>query len=421
MWRYWRVGGTAGGRGIQAEAAAVAIRSAAPRASVPGGVDRAHRGPGNPVRKPELTRSGRDARGGRCHWATCLGRRPLRSRPSPKTCRLRAGATAGATVTTAASRSGPHGSKEQHMAHSPGVPARRPHARPPHVLDALPAWATTGVGSLPHTFPEPAAAHAAGEYDVPFCPQLPRLEGDMVREWLGADPLRCGWAPERDRERPAAWEAFLAALRRRPPAHGVVKLQVTGPVTLAAALEPDPPAAAPLAREIAAWLAGNAAGQIATLRARGLTALLVVDEPALASAQPSDERVWDPLRAVAPAWGLHLCCAVPWALVERAAPDVLSFDLALGAPDRDGARVLTRHLARGGRVAWGVLAAHRRERAAHAAWRLAAALARLRLSPAAAGPSSLLTASCGTGRLSLRREAEVAAALEYVAVAARAG
>ena len=306
------------------------------------------------------------------------------------------------------------------MAQSPGVPARRRHARPAPVLDALPAWATTGVGSLPHTFPEHAAAHAVAEYDVPFCPQLPRLEGDMLREWLGADPLRCGWAPERDRERPAAWEAFLAALARRPPGHGVVKLQVTGPVTLARALEPDGRAAAPLAGEIAAWLAANAAGQVTALRARGLTPVLVVDEPALAGSETS-ERVWDPLRAVAPAWGLHLCCAVPWTLVERAAPDVLSFALALGAPSREGARVLARHLARGGRVAWGVLAAHRRERAAHAAWRLSAALARLRMSPAAVGPGSLLTASCGTGRLSLRREAEVAAALEYVAVAARAG
>src|SRR5689334_5330981 len=191
------------------------------------------------------------------------------------------------------------------MAQSPGVPARRPHARPAHVLDALPAWATTGVGSLPHTFPEHAVAQAAGEYDVPFCPQLPRLEGDMVREWLGADPLCCGWAPDRDRERPAAWEAFLAALARRPPVHGVVKLQVTGPVTLARALEPDPRSAAALAHDIAAWLAANASGRVTALRARGLTPLLVIDEPALAAAEASDERVWDPLRAVAPASGLH--------------------------------------------------------------------------------------------------------------------
>jgi hypothetical protein len=305
------------------------------------------------------------------------------------------------------------------MARSTRVPDRRTAPGPATILDRLPAWATTGVGSLPHTFPDHAAAHVVGEYDVPFCPQLPRLEGDMVGEWLGADPLRCGWARDRDRERPAAWDAFLAALARRPPAHGVVKLQVTGPVTLARALEPhDPQAASRLAVELAAWLAANARGQVAALRARGLGALLVVDEPALA-ARSVPETVWDPLRAAAPAWGLHLCCAVPWSLVDRARPDVLSFDLAVNAVDRASARVLARHLARGGRVAWGVLAAHRPERAAHAAWRLSAALARLGASPAAVGPSSLLTASCGTGRLSPRREAEVTAALAYVAASAR--
>jgi len=305
------------------------------------------------------------------------------------------------------------------MARSTRVPARSTHPGPPAVLDRLPAWATTGVGSLPHTFPDHAAAHVAGEYDVPFCPQLPRLEGDMLGEWPGADPLRCGWTRDRDRERPAAWDAFLAALARRPPAHGVVKLQVTGPVTLAYALEPDDArAGGPLAHEIAAWLAANARGQVEALRARGLDALLVVDEPALA-ARPAPETVWDPLRAVAPAWGLHLCCAVPWDAVERAAPDVISFDLAVNPVDRRAARVLARHLARGGRIAWGVLAAHRPERAAHAAWRLSAALARLGTSPAAVGPSSLLTASCGTGSLSPRREAEVTAALAYVAASAR--
>src|SRR3954470_20591375 len=263
----------------------------------------------------------------------CPGRRPSRSRPSPKTCRFRAGLAAGAHRDNAASRPGPHGSKEQQMPRSTRVPDRRTAPRPATVLDALPAWATTGVGSLPHTFPDHAAAHVVGEYDVPFCPQLPRLEGDMVGEWLGAAPLRCGWTPDRDRERPAAWDAFLSAVARRPPVHGVVKLQVTGPVTLARALEADDRRAAPLAREIAAWLAANARGQIAALRVRRLNAVLVVDEPALA-ARPAPETVWDPLRAVAPAWGLHLCCAVPWDVVERAEPDVLSFDLAVNPIDR---------------------------------------------------------------------------------------
>ena len=52
----------------------------------------------------------------------------------------------------------------------------------------LPPWATTGVGSLPFTDVEAAVDHVLAAYDVPFCPQLPRLEGDMITEWLGADP-----------------------------------------------------------------------------------------------------------------------------------------------------------------------------------------------------------------------------------------
>ena len=89
-------------------------------------------------------------------------------------------------------------------------------------LDRLPALATTGVGSLPFERGADAARHAFGAYGLPFCPQLPRLDGDMIAEWLGADPGRCGWAPDRDRERPAAWDDFVTRLTLDPPAHGVV-------------------------------------------------------------------------------------------------------------------------------------------------------------------------------------------------------
>ena len=68
------------------------------------------------------------------------------------------------------------------------------------------------MGSLPHDDVAAAVEHVTTAYDVPFCPQLPRLEGDMVTEWLGADPRRCGWSPDRDRERPRAWDALLARL-----------------------------------------------------------------------------------------------------------------------------------------------------------------------------------------------------------------
>ncbi len=290
------------------------------------------------------------------------------------------------------------------------------------VLDRLPAWATTGVGSLPHDDADEAVAHVAAAYDVPFCPQLPRLDGDMIAEWLGADPRRCGWSPARDRERPHAWHALLAELDRRPPAHGVVKLQVTGPATLACALERERGApssrreALALAHEVAAWLAANVVEQVRALDARGLDALLVVDEPGLhVFGTEGVEQAWDPLRAIAPAWGLHLCGPVPWDVVERAEPGLLSFDLALAAPGEQAAATLRRLLARGGRVAWGVVAPHRAEHEPHASKRLLYALERT----GASGEQSLLTPSCGSGRMSVQRENELAAVLWSTAAAQR--
>lgn len=286
------------------------------------------------------------------------------------------------------------------------------------VLERLPAWATTGVGSLPFSNPQEAAAHAVAAYDLPFCPQLPLLEGDMIAEWLGTDPRRCGWTPERDRERPRAWEAWLTALAAAPPPHRIVKLQVTGPATLACALmraggeQPSRRAALALARELATWLAANAGAQVRALSARGLDAVLVVDEPSLHHfGLRGVELTWEPLRAVAPAWGLHLCCAVPWDLVERASPDLLSFDLAAAPLDRRGTEALDRLLAHGTTIAWGVLSAHAGEGATDGAARLGAALARI----PAARARGLLTATCGTGRLSETRERQVADDLLAVA------
>jgi hypothetical protein len=282
------------------------------------------------------------------------------------------------------------------------------------VLERLPAWATTGVGSLPFADPRRAAAHAVAAYDVPFCPQLAALEGDMVTEWLGGDPRRCAWTPDRDRQRPLAWDELLNELAATPPEHGLVKLQVTGPATLACALErrgggpSSCRAATALAHELSVWLAANAASWIAALAERELATLLVVDEPGLhVFGTRRLEEIWDPLRAIAPAWGLHLCCAVPWELIVAVAPDVLSFDLCHEPIDRRARAAIGRLAARGGRIAWGVVAPHRAEHGLHAVKRLQAALDAV----AVPGEQSLLTASCGTGRVSARREAEVAAAL----------
>lgn len=300
-------------------------------------------------------------------------------------------------------------------------------------LAALPPCATTGVGSLPLEDVGRAVDHACGAYDVPFCPQLPELDGDMVREWLGADPARCGWSADRDRERPRAWDGFLERMRSRPPAHGVVKLQATGPLTLAMALEaPDGNGARPevvrLAVEVAAWLATNVAGQVRALTERGLLPVLVVDEPALQAVAPSAldaTRAWDPLRVVSPCWGLHVCCAVPWPLVDRAEPDVVSFDLARHGLDSRATASVARLLRRGSRIAWGAVAVDgsRGEGPADGARRLAGAVAALRdhgIDPEAALAGSLLTPACGTGPATPDRERRIASTLRTVAHAGRA-
>ena len=240
----------------------------------------------------------------------------------------------------------------------------------------------------------------------------------MITEWLGSDPRRCGWSPARDREQPRAWTNLLAQLELTPPAHRVVKLQVTGPATLACALEREHGGrtsrseARALARELATWLAVNTAWQITTLAARGLDVLLVIDEPALhLFGIRGIEAAWDPLRAIAPAWGLHVCGPVPWQLIDRAEPDLLSFDLALAGLEEPAAPVLCRLLGRGGRIAWGVIVPHRPEHATHALRRVQPAAARLR----ARSKQCLLTPSCGTARMSLTREQEIATALRHTA------
>jgi hypothetical protein len=297
-------------------------------------------------------------------------------------------------------------------------------------LDRLPALATTGVGSLPFASQDVAAAHAARAYDVPFCPQLPRLDGDMIREWLGADPGRCGWSPDRDRQRPVAWEPFLAALAERPPDHGLVKLQVTGPVTLAIALERAGSGVATgapsrdLAREVAGWLSVATAEQIGRLDAQGLEVLLVADEPGLAAAglAGADVDVWQPLRAAgAVAWGLHVCGTVPWGVIDATDLDVLSFDVGRHGVDAHGRRALRRLLARGGRIAWGVLDPASTEDSDTAAAVAAAAVSALGLPYADVARRSLLTPGCGTGRLSETRERSIASALGSAADATRAG
>jgi hypothetical protein len=306
------------------------------------------------------------------------------------------------------------------------------------VLDRLPPLATTGVGSLPFTDPARAVRHACRAYHLPFLPQLPALDGDMVGEWVGgAGATPCGWSADRDRERPAAWEAFVARVSRDRPRHGLVKLQVTGPVTLALALERaagrggQGRGATALARELDGWLASNVRGQVARLATLGLDALVVVDEPGLAHAVAglgreetgADVGVWDGLRSSGAAWGLHVCCAVPWSVVRAAEPDWVSFDATASTVGGRGARVLGELVRRGGRIAWGALDPVAPDGAADVAARVAAGIGAI---TAAGVPvdellaRSAVTPACGTGPLTEHRERLLASVLEVGAEAAAA-
>jgi hypothetical protein len=219
----------------------------------------------------------------------------------------------------------------------------------------------------------------------------------MLQEWLGT----------------AAWPAFLAEVVARPPVHRVVKLQVTGPLTLATT--GNEPAT------VARRLAAAADERIRALRELGLDALLIIDEPGLATAG-RDTTVWDPLRAAgAAAWGLHVCGPVPWSLVAAAAPDVVSFDLSRYGIDAPARRVLGDLVRRGGRVAWGALDPAAADAPATVAARMEAALGSLGLPRELVARRSLLTPSCGSGLLSPGQEQRIAACLEAAAGALRRG
>jgi len=125
---------------------------------------------------------------------------------------------------------------------------------------------------------------------------------------------------------------------------------------------------------------------------------------------------------VSPACGLHVCGRVPWELVGALELDVLSFDVAVHGIALESRPVLEALLRRGGRIAWGVLDPAAPEQASDVSGRGAACVSgmvRDGLALERIAQLSLLTPSCGTGRLSPGRERLVAATLDAAAQATR--
>ena len=112
-----------------------------------------------------------------------------------------------------------------------------------------------------------------------------------------------------------------------------------------------------LGREISVWLAAAVSDQIPALGEIGLSTLVMVDEPGLMAAHRvgAAPAVWDALRAVAPAWGLHVCGEVPWRLLDAAEPDVISYDLVQSGCEPTAQTVIRRLMRRRSRIMWGAI------------------------------------------------------------------
>ncbi|RKS71293.1 cobalamin-independent methionine synthase catalytic subunit [Motilibacter peucedani] len=235
---------------------------------------------------------------------------------------------------------------------------------------ALPPGSATGVGSVPGTAPLEAVKAVFGLLpDLPFLPELPaRGPGaDMVGRAvslladLHGDVQPSGWrltpGPGRDERLGVAWLGEdLDALEEVAGAHeGAVKLQVTGPVTLAATVElfrgglaaRDPGAR----RDLTESLAEGVAAHVAEVRRRlpAARVVLQLDEPALPTAllgrlptasgfgalrALEESEAQSSLEAVVAAAGvpvvLHCCAASPpVALFRRAGAWGVSLDASL--------------------------------------------------------------------------------------------
>ena len=246
--------------------------------------------------------------------------------------------------------------------------------------------ATAGIGSLPHVDPAAAAAFAIGEFDVATIPTLPRRSPDELmfgQALAGVTGVTVGpdgtIAVDPRSVKPLAsistdighdaftgLRAFLDLAGKVRLDGAAVKWQFVGPVTLGVALH-----RAGLDCESAFDLA------LSTVRDR-LTALsavvtealpnsrqmVVLDEPWFAElmqpgfALPPDEAIdrMSSAMAALPSstlTGVHCCAPCDVATLLAVGPNVVSLPVSSELVDWVG--YLTRFLAEGGIIAWGVI------------------------------------------------------------------
>jgi methionine synthase II (cobalamin-independent) len=315
-----------------------------------------------------------------------------------------------------------------------------------------PPGSATGAGSMPGTDPLAAARTVLDE--LPDLPHLPELPGrgpgaDMIGRTaallaeLPAETTPAGWRltarPGRDLRRARALlDQDLDALEEAAAGYqGPLKIQVTGPWTMAASLElpasqekalADPGAVADLIASLAEGVSAHAAD--VRRRVPGARLLLQLDEPwlpaALAGDVPSASGLnrfrpveagpaADGLRAVldaATAFPLVHCCAEapPFGIITSAGARAVYLDL--GLLRREDEDPLAEAADSGTGIVAGAVATDDSERPppSHLAQRVIRMWRRLGLPPGRAAGQVVIGPACGLAGASPARAAEILAA-----------
>lgn len=255
-----------------------------------------------------------------------------------------------------------------------------------HAAGAFPAdiGTPTSIGSLPHTDSDEAVAFVLDQMpEMPAAPTLPqrdpregmipqalwgipgvdvRADGSFALDVGALDPEAPIGDPGLLGAPFVTLQAFLRAVTGRT---GAIKVQLTGPITLAKAL-----AAEGVAPGLAVSVAGGAVRQrafhlldVVAAAAPQAPVVAFLDEPGLVGGAAADladpDTTIDVVSSVLAAWepravtGVHCCGPADWKALLQAGPRVLSAPVGAGFGPSAGA--LAAFLERDGWIAWGAV------------------------------------------------------------------
>lgn len=263
----------------------------------------------------------------------------------------------------------------------------------------LPPYATTGIGSLPHSDPEEAVNLILPAFDIPFWPQLPGLsfheqmipqyseglpfirvndEDETVYIERGSEELERFYESYGDSTKIAISESFAAGLHAflrltRGRRFGFLKGHITGPLTFTLGLTDRGGRPAYYDEELREiylmGLKAKARWQVDALRNRADNLIVFMDEPiasALGSTSYMGVQSGEAARLISELaaeikkcgalCGIHCCGRAEWPFLMGSGAEILSFD-AYGFGDTLGLypSELRAFLEGGGTLAWGIV------------------------------------------------------------------